>query len=57
MMGRQFDCLLLKTELPVPYSSEEFSRSNISDLKYFIASNLSTALPEVIQLSAFLLTI
>ncbi|KDR18839.1 zinc finger MYM-type protein 1-like [Zootermopsis nevadensis] len=56
--GRYFDALLLKTELSVIYSSEEFLKSNISDLlRYLITSNLNTALPEVTKLSALLLTI
>jgi hypothetical protein len=31
--GRYFDCLLLKTELPFIYPSEEFLQSNISELR------------------------
>jgi hypothetical protein len=46
--GPYFDSLLLKTELSIIQSSEGLLRSNISDLlKYFIASNLRTALRKV----------
>jgi hypothetical protein len=38
--------VFLKTELAVIDSLEEFLLSNISDFKYFVASNPSTALPE-----------
>jgi hypothetical protein len=44
-----FDSVLLKAELSDVYSSEEILRSNILDLNYFFASNLSTALREVMR--------
>jgi hypothetical protein len=46
------DYLLLKAELSIIYLSKEFLQCNISDqLKYLIASNLSTALPETTLLT------
>jgi hypothetical protein len=39
------------------FTSEEFLQSNISDFIYFITSNPSTALPEVREWPALLLTI
>jgi hypothetical protein len=58
LYGQYFDSVLLKTELSLTHLSEEFLQSNFSNLlKYLIASNLNTALPELIKLSAFLLTI
>jgi hypothetical protein len=50
-----FDSIFLKTEHSVLYLSEEFLLSSISNLKHFIALYLSTALPDVITVSAFLL--
>jgi hypothetical protein len=49
----RLDSLLLKNELSIIYLSEEFLLITISDLKNFIASDLSMALP----VSAMLLTI
>jgi hypothetical protein len=54
LYGWYFNSPLLKTEFSVIYSLAEFLRTNICGLKYFVASDLSSASPEVIKLSFFL---